>query len=105
MITWGLVSASMAFVTTVTGLSIVRFMLGVAEAGFFPGIIFYLTFWVPAAERARIVTIFMAAVPVSNLIGAPVSGFILDAFADVGGLVQRQDRGEPTAGRFFCRRV
>ncbi len=86
MITWGLVSASMAFVTTVTGLSIVRFMLGVAEAGFFPGIIFYLTFWVPAAERARIVTIFMAAVPVSNLIGAPVSGFILDAFADVGGL-------------------
>ena len=86
MITWGLVSASMAFVTSITGLSVVRFMLGVAEAGFFPGIIFYLTFWVPASERARIITIFMAAVPVSNLIGAPVSGLILDAFADVGGL-------------------
>jgi ACS family tartrate transporter-like MFS transporter len=76
----------MAFVTSVTGLSIVRFMLGVAEAGFFPGIIFYLTFWVSASERARIITIFMAAVPVSSLIGAPVSGLILDAFADAGGL-------------------
>lgn len=86
MITWGLISASMAFVTSVTGLSIARFLLGVAEAGFFPGIIFYLTFWVPAAERARIVTIFMAAVPVSNVIGAPLSGWILDAFANVGGL-------------------
>lgn len=86
MITWGLISACMAFVTTVTGLSIVRFLLGVAEAGFFPGIIFYLTFWVPAAERARIITIFMAAVPISNLIGAPISGWILDTFAHVGGL-------------------
>jgi len=86
MITWGLISASMAFVTSVTGLSIARFLLGVAEAGFFPGIVFYLMFWVPAAERARIVTIFMAAVPVSNLIGAPISGWILDAFAGAGGL-------------------
>lgn len=86
MITWGLISASMAFVTTVTGLSIVRFLLGVAEAGFFPGIIFYLTHWVPAAERARIITLVMAAVPVSNLIGAPLSGWILDTFANAGGL-------------------
>lgn len=86
MITWGLVSAAMAFTTTVEGMSVVRFLLGVAEAGFFPGIIYYLTFWVPSAERARIMTIFMAAVPISNLIGAPLSGWILDAFADVGGL-------------------
>ena len=86
MITWGLVSMAMAFVTGVTGLSIVRFLLGVAEAGFFPGIIFYLTFWVPAAERARIVTIFMAAIPISSFVGAPLSGWILDAFAGSAGL-------------------
>jgi MFS transporter, ACS family, tartrate transporter len=86
MITWGLVSAAMAFVSTVTELSIVRFLLGVAEAGFFPGIIFYLTFWVSSSERARIVTVFMAAIPVSSLIGAPVSGWLLDAFAGVGAL-------------------
>ena len=86
MITWALVSASMAFVTGVTGLTIVRFLLGVAEAGFFPGIIFYLTNWVPSADRARIVAIFMAAIPVSNLIGAPVSGVILDTFNGVGSL-------------------
>jgi MFS transporter, ACS family, tartrate transporter len=86
MITWGLVSAAMAFVTGITSLSIVRFVLGVAEAGFFPGIIFYLTQWVPAAERARIVTIFMAAIPISNLIGAPLSGLILDHLNGVAGL-------------------
>jgi MFS transporter, ACS family, tartrate transporter len=86
MITWGLVSASMVFVSGVTGLSIVRFVLGIAEAGFFPGIIFYLTHWVPSAERARIVTIFMAAIPVSSLIGAPVSGIILDTFNGVAYL-------------------
>ena len=86
MITWGLVSASMAFVSSVTGLSIVRFFLGVAEAGFFPGVIFYLTYWVPAGERARIVTIFMAAIPISNLIGAPLSGLILDQFNGISGL-------------------
>jgi MFS transporter, ACS family, tartrate transporter len=86
MITWGVVSAGMAFVSGVTGLSIVRFLLGVAEAGFFPGIIFYLTHWVPAAERARIITMFMAAIPVSNLIGAPVSGVILDTFNGAWGL-------------------
>ena len=86
MITWALVSACMAFVTGVTGLSIVRFLLGVAEAGFFPGIIFYLTNWVPSADRARIVSIFMAAIPISNLIGAPVSGLILDTFNGTAGL-------------------
>ena len=86
MITWGLVSMAMAFVTGPTSLAVTRFLLGAAEAGFFPGIIYYLTRWVPAGERAATVSAFMAAVPVSALIGAPVSGFILDAFADVGGL-------------------
>ena len=86
MITWGLVSMSMALATGPISLGIARFLLGVAEAGFFPGIIYYLTRWVPAAERATTVSVFMVAVPVSAVIGAPLSGFILDAFAGVGGL-------------------
>ena len=86
MITWGLVSMCMAFVTGATSLGVARFLLGVAEAGFFPGIIYYLTRWVPASERARTVSAFMVAVPVSALIGAPLSGWILDAFQDAGGL-------------------
>ena len=86
MITWGLVSMGMAFVTGATSLAIARFLLGVAEAGFFPGIIYYLTRWVPAGDRARTVSAFMVAVPVSAFIGAPLSGWILDAFQGVAGL-------------------
>lgn len=86
MVTWALISAATAFVTDVWSLSILRFMLGVAEAGFFPGIIFYLTRWVPAPERAAVVAIFMAAVPISNFIGAPLSGLILDTFDGVWAL-------------------
>lgn len=86
MVTWAIVSAATAFVTDIWSLSILRFMLGVAEAGFFPGIIFYLTRWVPATERAAVVAIFMAAVPISNLIGAPLSGLILDTFDGVMAL-------------------
>ena len=86
MITWGLVSMAMAFVSGTTTLAVARFLLGVAEAGFFPGIIFYLTRWVPAGDRARTVSAFMVAVPVSAVIGAPLSGWILDAFQNAGGL-------------------
>ncbi len=86
MITWGLVSMAMAFVTGPLSLAVARFLLGVAEAGFFPGIIFYLTRWVPAGDRARTVSAFMVAVPVSAVIGAPLSGWILDAFQNAGGL-------------------
>lgn len=86
MITWGLVSACTAFVTGATSLSVMRFILGVAEAGFFPGIIFYLTRWVPAGERAHVISTFMMAVPVSNLLGAPLSGWILDTMNGLAGL-------------------
>lgn len=86
MITWGLVSAATAFVTDATSLSIVRFILGVAEAGFFPGIIYFLTQWVTARERASIICLFMTAIPVSNMIGAPVSAAILENFNGVAGL-------------------
>jgi ACS family tartrate transporter-like MFS transporter len=86
MIMWGLVSMTMALSSSDTQLMILRFLLGVAEAGFFPGILFYLTRWVPAAHRASIVSSFMMAIPLSNLFGAPLSGWILDYFNGVWGL-------------------
>lgn len=86
MIMWGLVSMAMALVTSGTQLMVLRFLLGVAEAGFFPGILFYLTRWIPAAHRASIVSSFMMAIPLSNLFGAPLSGWILDSFNGVWGL-------------------
>jgi MFS transporter, ACS family, tartrate transporter len=77
MLTWGLLSGAMAFVRGETGFYVVRVLLGAAEAGFFPGIIFYLTLWFPATYRARIVGYFMAAIPLSSVIGAPVSSMLL----------------------------
>src|SRR5690348_8810762 len=86
MISWGILSGLMAFIPNIaraTGMGnenafyLIRVLLGVAEAGFFPGIIFYLTLWFPAVYRARIVGYFMAAIPLSTVIGAPISGFLL----------------------------
>jgi ACS family tartrate transporter-like MFS transporter len=77
MITWGLISAATAFISGPTGFVTMRFLLGVAEAGFFPGILLYLTYWFPASERARVVGLFMVALPLSGLIGSPLSGELL----------------------------
>ena len=77
MVTWGLISALMALVSGPWSFYGLRFLLGVAEAGFFPGIILYLTYWYPAAYRARFLATFAIAVPVSTVIGAPVSGLLL----------------------------
>jgi len=77
MITWGLLSAGMAFITTDTQFYVMRFLLGVAEAGFFPGIILYLTYWYPSHRRARITALFMTAIPLAGIFGGPVSGWIL----------------------------
>jgi ACS family tartrate transporter-like MFS transporter len=77
MISWGIVSTAMAFVHNETSFYAMRFLLGVAEAGFFPGMILYLTYWFPARELARIVSLFMAAVPLATVIGGPVSGALL----------------------------
>lgn len=77
MITWGIVSALMAVVSSAFSFYVVRFLLGVAEAGFFPGIILYLTYWYPAEYRARFLAAFAIAVPVSTVIGAPISGLLL----------------------------
>ena len=77
MLSWGVLSAAMAFVQGPTSFYVVRFLLGVAEAGFFPGIIYYLTCWFPARDRARIIALFMIALPLSSVIGAPISTAIL----------------------------
>src|ERR1700731_2849134 len=101
MISWGLISAAFAFVGPISaalqsvGLSffdnartfyLMRFIFGAAEAGFFPGIILFLTYWFTAHERARWVGVFMAAIPLSSVIGGPISGLILDTFNGVMGL-------------------
>jgi ACS family tartrate transporter-like MFS transporter len=85
MFTWGLVAGAEAFVQGATSLYAVRILLGVAEAGFFPGIIFFLTLWFPSAYRARIIGLFMFAIPISTVIGAPISGALLN-FDGVMGL-------------------
>lgn len=77
MITWGLISVAMMFVRTPTLFCLLRFLLGAAEAGFFPGVIYYLSLWYPAQHRARAIAAFMTAVPVTGLIGGPLSGLLL----------------------------
>lgn len=79
MVTWGVLATAMAFVPNGSVLILLRFLLGVAEAGFFPGIILYLTYWFPASERARVVALFMAAVPISSALGATTSGLLIEA--------------------------
>jgi MFS transporter, ACS family, tartrate transporter len=78
LISWGIVAMLTGFVHTVNQLYIVRFLLGLAEAGYFPGIVLYLTYWFPQRERARAIALLIAASPVTTILGAPVSGLILD---------------------------
>jgi ACS family tartrate transporter-like MFS transporter len=77
MVTWGLAACAMMLVRTPFSFFLLRFLLGVAEAGFFPGIIFYLTHWYPARERARAYAWFLTAIPVSGIVGGPLSGSLL----------------------------
>ncbi|WP_116827544.1 MFS transporter [Pseudomonas syringae] len=77
MITWGLISAGTAFVQGANSLYVMRFLLGAAEAGFFPGVLLYMTYWLPSAYRARMVAIFMVAIPGANFLGSPLSGYLL----------------------------
>jgi MFS transporter, ACS family, tartrate transporter len=78
MVTWGLISAGLMFVRSPAAFYLLRFLLGVAEAGFFPGVIYYLSLWYPTAHRARAIAAFMTAVPVTGLIGGPLSGALLE---------------------------
>ncbi|WP_295479530.1 MFS transporter [uncultured Pseudomonas sp.] len=77
MITWGLISAGTAFVQGPNSLYVMRFLLGAAEAGFFPGVLLYLTYWLPSAYRGRLVALFMVAIPAANFVGSPLSGLLL----------------------------
>jgi ACS family tartrate transporter-like MFS transporter len=78
MVTWGLVSVAFAFVSGPTSFDVLRFLLGIAEAGFFPGVIFYLGLWFPTRQRAWAVALFMAAAPISGVIGSPISGLLME---------------------------
>ena len=77
MLTWAVISASFVFVKSPTAFYVLRFMLGVAEAGFAPGVILYLTYWFPAARRAKALSLFFMAIPLAGMIGGPLSGWIM----------------------------
>ena len=86
MISWGVISGAMVFVTTPIMFYILRFLLGIAEAGFFPGIILYLTYWYPASRRSKITALFMTGIPMAGVVGGPLSGWILERFNNVNGM-------------------
>jgi MFS family permease len=86
MLSWGLVSCSFMFMWDEWSFYVLRFLLGVTEAGFFPGMILYLSYWFPVRLRARMVARFMAAIPVSYIIGSPLSGWILSGMDGVQGM-------------------
>jgi ACS family tartrate transporter-like MFS transporter len=86
MVSWGVISMAMAFVQGPISFYALRFLLGAAEAGFFPGIILYLSYWFPLRRRAHMVARFMVAIAVANVIGAPISSAILDGLDQVAGL-------------------
>ena len=85
MVLWGLCSAATAFVTLPWHYYTARLLLGVFEAGFFPGILYYITLWVPAHRRAHLTSLFMMSIPISGLIGGPISGWIMRSLPGVYG--------------------
>jgi D-galactonate transporter len=86
MICWGLVSSATMWITTPLEFYVARFSLGIAEAGFFPGVIFYMTQWFPADRRARATALFMTAIAICGALGSPLSGWIMQTFDTVAGL-------------------
>lgn len=86
MISWGIISGAMIFVTSPGMFYLMRFLLGVAEAGFFPGVILYLTYWYPSQRRGKITALFMTGIAISGVIGGPLSGWIMHTFPGVYGL-------------------
>jgi D-galactonate transporter len=85
MITWGIISSAFMFVNNEFWFYTLRFLLGAAEAGFFPGIILYLTYWFPGARRAKAVALFMTAIAIANVVGSPISGAIMQYMDGVNG--------------------
>ncbi|KFX65067.1 MFS transporter [Paraburkholderia fungorum] len=86
MVLWGLLTVLLMFVRSASVLYLLRFLLGAAEAGFFPGIILYLTYWFPDRQRGRITSLFIMAVPLAGIIGGPLSGWIMGHFHNMLGL-------------------
>jgi len=86
MLTWGVLSAAFMFVATPTQFYVLRFLLGLAEAGFYPGIILYLTYWYPSHRRAKVIAVFMSGIPVAGILGNPLSGWIMDSFQGSTGM-------------------
>ena len=95
MLTWGVISGAMAFTEPLAGITgfgvdtvfySLRFLLGVAEAGFFPGVLLYVNYWYPSHRQSRAIALLLAAQPLSYVLGAPISGAIMESFSDVGGL-------------------
>jgi len=86
MVSWGVLSACTLLVTTPAQFYMLRLLLGIAEAGFLPGVLYYLTLWFPTHRRGRMIALFMIGLPLSSVIGAPLSGWILEAFDGLQGL-------------------
>jgi D-galactonate transporter len=86
MVAWGASSAALMFVTTPMEFYVLRFITGVFEAGFFPGIVLYFTRWFPSSRRGRVMGLFMSAIPISGVFGSPLSGWMMETFADHHGL-------------------
>jgi len=105
MITWGVISMAMALVQGEFSFYVLRFLLGIAEAGFFPGVILYLSYWFPVARRAQMVARFMTAIAIANIVGAPLASWILQ-LDQVGGwpaLDRARRGGAAAAGRSSAR--
>src|SRR5262245_60194759 len=86
MVTWGLVSGATAFIWDEYSFYAVRLLLGAAEAGFFPGIVFFFTLWVPSGYRARALAVLISAVPVAMVVGSPISGLLMMQLGGLAGL-------------------
>jgi len=86
MLAWGIATAALAFVTTPLQFYVIRFFIGFAEAGFFPGIVLFMTYWFPASHRGRMMAIFMTALALSGVIGGPICGAVLEFMGGVGKL-------------------
>lgn len=85
LVTWGLCSGLMMFVHTPTQFYVLRILLGVAEAGFMPGVLYYLALWFPPQYRSKVTAAFMAGIPLASVIGGPVSGLLMEGLNGVGG--------------------
>ena len=85
LVVWGIISVSFMFVTTPAQFLTLRFLLGIAEAGFYPGIVLYLTYWFPGKLRSQVCALFFVGIPIAGFIGGPLSGFIMKSMAGVSG--------------------